>query len=318
MNKIFRISLLSLLFFWACDAPRENPFDPNGVNSVVTTVQVLHLLPSSEAIGGIEIYIPEINQLKLSDQTGAAVFTHPKLDSLTIICRGESFFADTSVFKSLSKSNAVKIRLNTKPQLSEIRFISFYEIIENQENLTSLSIYTKIIDPDGLNDIAAVTIHQQDTNFCDTLLVENPIEQSFIQNFSLSQVSPSVTPGELSELNFEITVQNSGAKRIRFEPVRIVRIIEENPIILSPEDGSVQSDTVYFSWQKVTLDYDFTYTIVLQRLGGTPQTFEAIPSSQTQLKVSGLVAGKYYFSLQIQDRPGNICQSPFNSFTYQQ
>ena len=317
MNKITPFSLLLFLLFWACDAPRENPFDPNASNSAVTTIQLRHLSPSSKGIAGAEIYIPEIHQLKISDQTGTIVFTHPKIDSLTAICKGDAFFSDTLLFKNLSKTNSFLIRLNTKPQISEIRFTSFYENIENQDNLTSLSVRTKIVDPDGLNDIAAVTIHQEDTGFTDTLRVEDPIEQSFAKNFSLAQISPSLTPGTLAELNFNISVTNANRRCVQSEPVRIIRVIEENPLILTPEGGSMQSDTVYFSWEKTTLDYSFTYTIVLQRLGGEIQTYGSIPSTQNELKVFGLVAGTYFFSLQIQDRPGNICQSSFNSFTYQ-
>ena len=306
-----------MLLFSSCDAPRENPFDPNASNSTVTTIQLLHLLPSYSVISGAEVFIPEINQYKISNQAGTVVFTHPKTDSITVICRNDVYFTDTTVFKNLQKNNTFQIRLNTKPQISELQFTSFYENIENHENLTSFSVRTRITDPDGLNDIEAVTIRQEESNYIDTLEVENAIELRFLKNFSLAQVSGSLTPGEVAELNFELSVKNKNTGNILYGPIRIIRIIEENPLLLTPESGSAQSDTVYFSWQKMDLDYDFTYNLVLQRLGGETQTYSSIPASQSDLKVSDLVAGTYFFSLQIQDRPGNICQSPFNSFTYQ-
>lgn len=317
MKKAIRFSVLVLLLCFSCDAPRENPFDPNGSNSVITTIKLLRLLPSSEVISGAEVFIPEINQYKTSDQTGTVVFTHPKVDSLSVICHCEAFFSDTTVVKNLKKTNAFQIHLNAKPRIGELQFNSFYENIENHENLTSLSIRAQIVEPDGLKDIETVTIRQQDTNFIDSLAVENPVSQIFIKNFSLSQISPSLTVGELAELNFILTIKNTNNDSVRSEPLRIVRVIEENPQLLSPESGSVQSDTVRFRWQTTELDYEFTYNLVLQRLGGETLTYAAIPSTQNEFTVNDLMAGTYFFSLQIQDRPGNISQSPFNSFTYQ-
>ena len=317
MNKTFFFTLILLLLFTACDAPRENPFDPNASGTAVTTIQLFHLLPSAGVIAGAEIFIPEINQIKISNQSGKVVFTYPKTDSLTVICHCAAFFPDTTVLRNLHKTNTFQIRLNTKPQISNTQLTSFYENIENQTNLTSLSIRTQIIDPDGLNDIETVTIRQAETGFMDTLELEDATQLIFSKSFPLAQISPTLTPGEVAELNFDLFVKNRNAESIQFGPLNIVRIIEENLLILSPEDGSVQTDTVYFNWQKITLDYAFNYNLVLQRLGGDAQIYGAIPSSQAQLKVFGLVAGKYFFSLQIQDRPGNICQSSFNSFTYQ-
>ena len=317
MNKVLYFSLILFLLFSACDAPRENPFDPNASNAVTTTIQLFHLLPSSTVVSGAEIFIPEINQLKRSDQTGTAVFIHPNMDSITVISRGEAFFPDTTVFNNLSKTNTFQIRLNTKPQISETQLTSFYENIENHNNLTSLSIRTQIIDPDGLNDIETVIIRQEKLDFTDTLEIENASELRFAKSFSLAQISPSLTPGEVTELNFELSVKNKNTESIPSGPLNIVRVIKENLLILSPESGSAQTDTVKFSWQKMTLDYDFTYNLVLQRLGGETHTYNLIPASQNILQVSNLMAGTYFFSLQVQDRPGNICQSPFSSFTYQ-
>lgn len=324
MNKFIYILFSFLIITLSCDAPRENPFDPNSVNyydpasdSVSTKIHILHLSPSTSGIPEVEVFARNIHMLKFTNVSGIAEFIHTPVDSLIIISEHKNYFSDTTVFTELQKQNNLQIRLNAKPEISDLQFTSFFENLNGNESITSLSINTQVYDVDGLADIKQVMIEERDAGFRDTLKLVNTLEQRYAKNFALSEISSELNSAQLPELNFGLIITNENADSIVQTPLKIIRVIAESPVLITPESGSAQTDTVFFQWEEIHLDYEFTFNIVLQRLGGEISSYTQIPCYKTGFTVSGLTAGIYYYNLQIEDNLGNICQSPYISFTYQ-
>ncbi len=325
MRKLWYVNIFFLFLFLSCNAPRENPFDPEAGNfynpvsdSVTTDLHFLHILPSSAALPYVNVLIPQIHFYGSADASGILSFAHLPQDSLNVISFKEGFFTDTTQLALSNIHNSPIIRLNSKPVVPSVLFRSFYENDEFINDITSLEVQAIINDADGLDDISSVHMLQSDFNFDTTLTLTNSINGQFGKKLFLTDISKTLTPEQLPEVIFNLKISNSDQRFITSQAFHVVRVINESPAFTAPPKGSSQQDSVRFEWTPFHLGYAIHYNIVLHRLeSGDEYLFNNIPENESVYVVHNLMAGTYFSYLQIEDSFGNICQSSVSNFKFQ-
>ncbi len=331
MNKdrVFRFATVFVLIMFlivACDAPRQNPFDPKASNYndhqqqlVVSKIFVKHLFPPFDPIANANLIIQNLHLFLTSDAQGSVTFEHAPVDSFRVLTDADGYFNRSFAFRAMP-SHEYTIYLNAKPQVAETRFISTYTNLEQSNSTTNLSFEAMIYDADGPMDINRVLLKNDDYNFALSLLRDPNNNNHFKADFSLSDIDPSgkLNNGRLPELNFYLLVQNLNNDSITSGEYSVRRVIETELQLLSPAEGQTVRDSVVFNWINPELPYDYTFTIQLYKYPTFDQIFyRNIPGDQNRWVVKDLAKGQYSWSLQVEDKLGNICQSYYINFYYE-
>lgn len=323
-NNSKPVLLVLLGFLISCDAPRENPYDPNADNyqaSVSTKITVHHLNNSS----GIEDALLIEEKLGLSgrtDASGVKQWYHKETDSLLIIAGANGYFQDTTLFTPLSQNNNFDIYLNAKPQIEETNFNSIYFSYDDK---TFIHMTAKITDTDGQDDIENVILKLRQDIFNDTLELDNSSVDIYQTSINIDDLPGNITPEALPELNFDLIVKNINGDSIASQPYSIKRVINETLYPLTPNSDSSATGNIVFTWQKVNLDFLYTYNVVLYEFSGQVKlidVFKNISSDQNQYIlddpaiIENLKSGTHIWLLQVEDQLGNICLSEQLFFQY--
>lgn len=306
-----------------CDAPRDNPFDPDSPNyrqPYRTRIFVRSLYPPNTAIPGALVVSPNLGLSGITNGEGFADWQHDQVDSIIVQTFCEGYFNSATVFYPVEYNNDFSVLINAQPVLNEALFFSIFDNFQNQ---TYVNIDAFISDQDGQSDIEKVLLRLSNTNFHKTLPFG--AASSYSASFNITELPDNVNLQTLPELEFSLFVQNINGDSLIFEPFRIIRVIDKKLTLLEPHPTSRVRGTILFRWEKVDLSYSFTYQIELYRLSGNVQlleTFKNIPADSSQFLLDDpeildrLSNGGHFWLLQIRDRLGNICQSEILTFDY--
>ncbi len=326
-RQIFLFSALTiglLMLIVSCDAPRQNPFDPKASNYsesqqqlVTSRIYVRHLFPPFKPVANINIMIQNLNLFFTTNAQGFVEFEHPPVDSLVVLTDAEAYFNRSFVLTAIP-THKYTIYLNAKPQVEQEKFISTYTNFEQSNSTTNLSFNATIRDSDGPMDVSKVVLKNDDYHFALELLRDANDNRYFSSDFAVSQISDNVTNAQLPELNFYLVVQNLNGDSITTGFYSIRRVIETELQLVSPAEGETVRDSVVFKWVNPELPYDYVFNIQMYQYPTFKQLYyRDIPGNQNQFVVKNLSRGQYSWSLQVQDRLGNVCQSYYISFYYE-
>ena len=314
---------LCLGVLFNCDAPRDNPFDPDSPNyrkPYRTRIFVRSLYPPNAAIPGALVVSPNLGLSGVTNAEGFADWQHDQIDSIIVQTFCEGYFESKTVFYPVEFDNEFTALINAHPVLDEALFISIFDNFQNQ---TYVDMDAFISDRDGQSDIGTVELRLSHTHFQKTMRFEGITLYSV--NFNIKELPGNINPQTLPELEFSLFVQNINGDSLVFEPFRIIRVIEKRLNLLEPNLNSRTRGTILFRWEKVLLNYSFTYQILLYRLSGSVElleTFSNIPADSSQFLLDDPVIlgrlsnGGHFWLLQVRDLLGNICQSEILTFDY--
>lgn len=323
MKSIFKIFFFSALII-SCDAPRENPFDPASPNyktednnKASTQLFVHSLNPPYLGIPNVQVGEKFTPFFGITDANGKVEWEHDKKDSLFFILNADGYFSDSILFTGNGMSNNLETALNAKPELLDIKFNSIHQNLDGTFQATYISISTKVMDNDGVEDIQSLVLREINKSFSDTLVLTDPLIQKFETDANITTIDQNLEPSQLPELNFILVVKNQNGDSVVSNPLYIKRVIEENIVLTAPDNNSTHQDSVLFEWESVYLNFPFTYNIMMQRLQDSAKfLYSDIPSTQNNYVVKNLSSGTYFWQIQVVDVLGNICQSIFMSFKY--
>ncbi len=313
-----------LLLLMACDAPRQNPFDPKAKNysdnqqQIVTSkLFVKHLFPPFAPIANVNILIKNLHLFLTTNSKGYVTFDHRPVDSLDVLTDASGYFNREFVLPTLA-TNQYTIYLNAQPQVEQVHFTSTYTNLEQTQSTTNLSISASIVDFDGPLDIDTVTLKNDDYQFAINLTRDPNNNTYFSSEFNVSQIAADLNNAQLPELNFYFVVKNLNNDSIKTGPYSIRRVIETELKLTSPIEGHTVRDSIIFAWVNPEFPYDYIFNIELLKF----PTFESIhyrniAKDQKSLIIKNLAKGRYSWSLQVQDKLGNVCQSYYINFYYE-
>lgn len=317
-KDVILIIFIQLILF-RCDAPRNNPLDPQNPNNAFAVIEgvVQTFSVPRHSIAGVNVLWKNSGTMKVTDENGYFRFEEilPKNGWLNFEREG---FHDDSVFITWNQLNKVSVQrfLNAKPQLSEL---SVYSVVETRSPSIKdfeVTLKAQITDPDV--DIDSVFWEVPDLGI-DSSLRFNPDLNLYGLTFATADYGLQV--GEIIGHDFIVFVQDKFDRQIEVGRDQIERVILEDIAVLNPANGSVVSSTPTFEWKKFNPGFSHSFILDIRILNndGFPEAFleiEGIPEgSENYNLTTALIAGDYVWALWAVDSFGNRIRSLFATFT---
>ncbi len=322
--KSTTLIVILILFLYGCDAPRNNPLDPESdTYSRQTEVLQLRSIANPLApLAGITVIAPELGLSAVSDNAGEVLFSHGQAGKYTVTTHHDDYFPLTATITAGILNPP--LLLNARPQISDSEIHSVYN---NTNASTEYFTSATVTDPDGVNDIRLVVLSIKNSAYRDTFKISDAVKGIFISNQNITHIDPGITAGQLAEFPFHITVYNQNGDSIITETMHVTRVIDKDVHFTEPEPQSRLSGDIVFRWNNVIADYPYTYELeiyVIEDNNFLPiQTYTAIPAdSVTFTLTDSLVLQKLspvnnFARISMRDNSGNRCFSIPLFFTYE-
>lgn len=314
------IGLFSVWIF-SCDAPRNNPLDPQNpkypfaqIEGRVKTLSLPHL-----AIGGAEIVWKNDHLLWQSGSDGFFKIEELEKKDGWLLFHKTKFHAD-SIFIAWQgeKNKSVECLLNALPTLDSLVFFSC--ILNRYPNLQNLELTVRARISDNDNDIDTVRFTNADLKFSTHLIfdtVDDFFEQERITMAKLGIPSAEMLIGK----EFQIVVRDKFAHQVTIERTMIKRIIRDEVNLKSPLSHDTVSVRPTLRWEPVTPGFLHEYLVEIRTDETDPQLVwqrEHLPSTASSVTVESDLSvdpiDSYIWAVWIIDEFGNRARSKYKSF----
>ena len=309
-----------VLFILSCEAPHDNPLDPQNadyrygrISGVVRTVS-LPVIPvthsnvswpsaSEETETGAQ---GEFDMLIYQPKDGWLLFSHPDFypDSVYIS------WADT-------KEKEIDGYLNALPHLDSL---SVYSVVLNRHpSLQKEQLIIEAFVSDRDNDIDSVQVF-----FFNTTngfhLPYNTTEKSFRSEFSILDLGVFSLEDYVGQ-PVAIGVRDINSHFILVGEAQLIRVIYDQVFLISPTGNEITGSTPALTWQRFEPGFDFYYDVEIYTNELAPQlvwSAKELTVDQSEIIVdSELTDGSYFWVVWAIDIFGNRTRSKLSAFTVQ-
>ncbi len=309
-----------IIFFNSCDAPRENPLDPNSsenqLGTLEGTVQTFSL--PYTPIKDVEVFWKPGNIMVYSNADGNFSIPNVKTVNGQLIFRKEGYHNDT-VMVNWAGGRKVneQVNLNKIPTLDSL---SVYSVVMNSANppsvISELFIQTMVNDID--NDIDTVYVLNDKTGLMKAM------------DFDIASKTflTSLTPQEMGltdieqaiGLEFDFLVRNVLGEISVLHGTGVKRIIKNQVSGLQPSNDQVISTVPFnLSWDRFNSGYAFRYKIEIYTNDGSQVVFsqDSISAEDTSFPIDSLEVGSYWWVIWVIDNFNNQARSVPATFSVQ-
>jgi hypothetical protein len=301
-----------MVFLNSCEAPRENPLDPNSNDNLLGTIDgtvQTFSLPYTP-IKNVEVFWKPGNILVYSDTGGNFIIPNVKTENGTLIFRKEGYHTDTvEIDWAGARKITEQINLNKIPMLDSL---SVYSVIINSANppvlMSELVIKTKIIDVD--NDIDTVSVVNE----------KQGLDKAMDFNIASKTFQTVLTPEELNitdieqsiGLEFDFRVRDVLGEIYMLHGDGVNRVIKDQVTGLQPANDQ-QIPTVPFNlqWDSFTPGYSFHYMVEIYTNDGSQLVFrkDSISSGENSFNITTMNSGSYWWAIWIIDEFNDMSRS---------
>ncbi len=326
-----RVTLgMSACAFWlACTTPAEhsNPLDPDSpayTQSGAMRVRVTTYYPPYQALAGARIRLLPSGVEVQSDAEGQYTFRELESGDYAVIASKAGYDTVQLAAQVLVREvRTLDLRLDALPVVASAQITGAR--IATREAATPrlfLEINAEITDPDGANDVVRARAKISGRATADSLA----------RGLGISRWERTIASDELAPLNLHnlvgmpvaITAEDGAGKSAAPVVVRLARIIDEEPLPISPSNGDVPPNpsAVILRWQLPAISFDHTFNVEIFRwdAGFPAQFFTArnVRAGTNALPYPGrLSSGTYYWTVKIVDGFGNSSRSKEATFQVQ-
>jgi len=322
--KVLFLEFFAILFVFSCfnNAERDNPLDPRSgkyQNLGGIEGQVFTYYTPFRPISSATVTLSPGGQTTLSDQTGAFSFYNIEPGSYSITANYPGYASDTTQLQVQSNQIAtIQFNLNGLPQLDSLILITGveYEHTGNpqEEPIRLIGCTAKVIDSDGPADIASVVMDIPHIGIKETLGLTLTVGTYYkrIEETDL----PINHIEELLGQPFFVEITDSVGAVCRYGPKYLVRMIEVEPEIVSPQQFNVVSSQPILKWNPLQLPFPFSYRVEVYRFSGFQisilpiRTYSDISSTISEFQISkSLDDDPYLWTVYAVDQFGNWSRS---------
>lgn len=322
LNKILLVILIATITN-SCDAPRDNPLDPDNPDNTIHTITgiVQTTTVPFQPVEGVIISVKNGNYITQSDSIGHFQIELYESKNVTLFFEEAGYHSDSASveWNSLKKIN-LNIHLNALPKLVGIQFYSSVLFRHPDSKTTSLTIKTTISD-DERDDIEYVMIENDDFGFSKNLTY-NLGNECYESILTSGDITASTIENVIGK-DFSIVAQNAGGNKIVLGSTNIKRIINQQPEFISPANN-IDTITVgpTLKWKRFEAGFDFTYKTEIYTNEVWPVLVwekENISSTAIEIDVDDILpAGEYFWVFWCIDEFNNRVRSKPASFQIRQ
>ena len=307
---LFAVSFLIM----SCNAPKNNPLDPNNPNYAFVTLtgNVQTFSFPHIGISGVSVYWSSSNVLVNTDNNGNFSIGNILPVNGKLIFQKNGFRADTiNVVWNNSKTLDSLVYLFQIPTLDSI---SIYTVVTNQftppGQSYQLIVNSKVSDKD--NDIDTVLVENSQLN------LRKPLDFNATSKFYGTVLSTQdLNIADIEQtigLDFNIIAKDHFQNEYNVGSSKVKRVIKNGVSIIYPANDTALSSTPLFMWQRYKTGYPFSYMIEVYTndFANSQLVFrgENISSDSVSYQLTTPLSTKnYYWVIWVIDQFQNRCRS---------
>ncbi len=317
---IFQISLFMviLLCLSSCEAPRNNPLDPD---NPVSTLASINGVIQTEAfprkpIKDVNVFWKNNDCLVTTDSEGKFSIANVEREN-GWLCFTKNGFGEDSLFLNWNRSKKKNVYhyLNSTPKISDLFFFS---IVENRYDTPPdnqrVKIKIEATISDDENDIDSVFLVNSD------LGLRKELEEIKMNRFSQEFFFFDLNVGTIDDIigkDLFLTVKDKSEKEFVIGSSNVKRIIKQEISILSPKNNEDSvSVTPRLKWKRFLPGFTHKYTVQVYSNEVAPEVVwekSNIPSDSIGVtvdrKLSGNSFGEYFWVIWATDEYQNKTRS---------
>lgn len=311
-TKIYLIGLIGFLFFFSCEAPRENPLDPENpdnnfstISGVVRTVKV-----PNQPIEGVQVFWEKEKILVQTDADGTFRIEGISPESGMLFFEKEGYSRDSlEVIWNDTRFVTITKQLNSTPKFLTGSMISIVENRFDDIQVYSILVRTFITDDEGDVDSVFIQNSQIDVN----TPLSNVTPVFFQHEFQIDQLNLTSIDDAIGR-EFDVVAKDALGKEFVINQISVKRIIKDNIVNNTPSNNEIiPSDSLEFNWTRFTPGYSFNYWLQIYTNTVDPDLVwerNNISSDDIMLDIeSTLSPGDYFWVLWVVDNFGNRARS---------
>jgi hypothetical protein len=313
-----RLLIIATSLCAACNAPRNNPFDPQNPRSPYVALEGhVHTqsLPRA-ALGGAALFWKNGTRLVQTDTLGYFYFENlmPENDWLHIEKSGykkDSVF----VFWGGDKQIALDISLNAMPVMENLQISTeiLHQYFSNQES--RLVVKARISDRD--NDVDSVFARSEKFGLRKALDYDVD-DKTYVATLKLFDLKVDNLEELIGE-DFLILVKDRAADEIVVGKSGVKRVIQNEIEFESPAGDQVVSPTPTFTWKRFRPGFSFTFTLEIFTFDGLVFQKNGLPAESISYTMeTPLAPGEYLWVVWCVDEFQNRSRSKPASFIVMQ
>jgi hypothetical protein len=314
-----------------CEAPRYNPYDPDGdafigYDELLGTLSGRVTMRSGDPLEGVLILaipddVPDYRGAS-TDEDGEYLIEEIIDGGYRLACAPEGFVPDTHNIVVINLQEVTEnFQLNALPiiHVFDITTHLIYEGSFPQPYHYELWAAAFVEEPDGSGDIDSVVLKTTEEDIYFELEVNPPLSQGDSIYYGINIHENALPSGSLIQGTekwnhyFCDVRDNLGASTVT-EPTTLTRIFDKYPDPVSPKppNNQVSADTIVFTWLTFPEQFYFTYSLEIRRASTQNlewDTTRIAPIEDSLSIYNFLDNDEFYWRLTVVDEFGNTSQS---------
>lgn len=315
-TRFISYCLLFIILFFGCNAPRENPLDPeNPSNNFATLTGTVRATSfPNRPLQGTNVFWSKQNILVKTNLSGNFTISDIRPEDGFLYFEKEGYSSDSFYvdWKGQTSANVVQY-LNSIPKLADGSIISSVE--NKSSSIQNYKVIVNVRITDDENDVDSVFIFNEELNIRRLL---NNISVTVYQNdFTPSQLNLS-SIGAIIGKEFSILAKDASNKEFNIAELTVKRVIRDPIDPISPLNSEIVGDTVNFVWTRFTPGYPFHYMLQIYYDTVEPELvveIDNISSEDISYELIGqLNPDNYFWVLWVIDEFGDRARSSPRKF----
>jgi hypothetical protein len=257
-KKHLSILIVFSLVLFSCEAPRDNPLDPDSDNFAVIEGSVQSFSLPYTPLQGVSVYWSPSRALVKTDAAGKFRIGNASLINDYLIFEKSGYRTD-SLWVEWNEQNRVSVQINLN-KLPVLDSSSIYtSVVNHSDTDRSFELSIRLVITDDDKDIDSVIVENQKLRIRRSLSYD-VISKFYQVTLSSDEVSINDIEDTIGE-DFIFYVVDIFGKVHRVGEDKVSRIIRTGAEVVSPDNNSTVDSLPTLFWKRFEPGYSLTYNI---------------------------------------------------------